>query len=78
MKLSTQDLYRCYSEEWAELSWRKALLLRVKKAREAKDYYRIKAGKVKDRQSKEYIALTRRYNASQRAAIFNEDMLEEI
>ncbi len=77
MKLNTFDLYRCYSKEWSDLSWRNALLLRIKKAREAKDYYRIKASKIKDRQSSEYAKLVRRYNASNRAAIFNEDMLQE-
>lgn len=72
-------LYRCSPLFWAGLEYEDALSFRVKKAREAMDFYREESKNFhwindseKDKEN------TKRYMASEKAMEFNRTLLEEI
>lgn len=74
---NTFDLYRCDSSEWSDLRWKDALKVRIEKATEAKDYYRVTAKKLNPKFGNEYNKLLNLYRASDKARLFNISILEE-
>ena len=77
MKL-TWDLYRCSPNEWAQLSWKYALEVRISKATQAKAYYKKKADSLDDKFGTEYTKLLKLYAASNKARLFNISLQNEV
>lgn len=76
---NTFDLYRCSSMLWAKLPYEDALQLRKEKAKEAMDYYRIKATAITNkRNSEKYIKLVKLFAESEDAMRWNEVFIDEI
>ena len=74
----TVDLYRCNAEEWADLSYRDALQIKIEKAGDAKLYYKSLAEAVDIKFGREYDEIVHKYVASDEAMMFNKYMLNEI
>ena len=76
---NTIDLYRCDAKEWAELSYKGALLLRIHLAQEAMLHYKSTADAIEEKlHSKEYYELITRFRDSEKAVEWNKIMLKEI
>ncbi len=76
---NTIDLYRCDAKEWAELSYKGALLLRIHLAQEAMAHYKRTADAIEEKlHSKEYYALIERFRDSEKAVAWNTSFLEEV
>ena len=74
---NTFDLYRCSPEEWAHLPWKHALEVRISKATQAKAYYREESNLLESKFGTEYTKLLKLYTASNKARLFNIQLLGE-
>ena len=79
---TTFELYRCSSLLWAKLEYEDALHFRMKKAREAKEYYRILGGRVHKAigwmYGLDYEDIVQKYRDSEDAAEWNQIFINEI
>ncbi len=78
MKQKTSRLYRQDPHKWAKMTYKDALIYRIKSAKEAMDFYRIESEKHISGDYKIYESFVNKFRQSEKTKEFNIKLLEEV